>query len=134
MLQQISKVHVLQQSSVKCVHYFWVYYSQWSNSAQWRIELFSNFGSILIDLKDKPRRKRFTLENFSTTQHQTSFFVVLARDSNFFLLFKVRILYCIKEKMKIASAFWVNNFVKWNINFTSKLPTFLAICGSNLPP
>ena len=91
MLQQISKVHVLQ-SSVKFVHYFWVYYSQWSSSAQWRIELFSNFGSILIDLKDKPRRKRFTLENFSTTQHQTSFFVVLARDSNFFLLFKVRIL------------------------------------------
>ena len=73
------------------VHHFWAFYTHYNpNSAQWRIELFSNFGSILIDLKDKPTTEEIYTWKFfyNITTLWCLFFVVLARDSNFFLLFK----------------------------------------------
>ena len=77
--------------SKTCALFLSLLYSQWSNSAQWRIELFSNFGSILIDLKDKPTTEEIYTWKFfyNITTLWCLFFVVLARDSNFFfLLFK----------------------------------------------
>ena len=134
MLQQISKVNVLLQIALQYVlHYFWAFYTHYNpNSAQWRIELFSNFGSILIDLKDKPTTEEIYTWKFfyNITTLWCLFFVVLARDSNFFSSFQKWEYHCIKKvKMKIASAFWVNNFVKWNINFPCELPNlqFVAL-------
>ena len=134
MLQQISKVNVLLQIALQYVlHYFWAFYTHYNpNSAQWRIELFYNFGSILIDLKDKPTTEEIYTWKFfyNITTLWCLFFVVLARDSNFFSSFQKWEYHCIKKvKMKIASAFWVNNFVKWNINFPCELPNlqFVAL-------
>ena len=123
----------LFQIELEYVHHFWAFYTHYNpNSAQWRIELFSNFGSILIDLKDKPTTEEIYTWKFfyNITTLWCLFFVVLARDSNFFSSFQKWEYHCIKKvKMKIASAFWVNNFVKWNINFPCELPNlqFVAL-------